>query len=286
MEFGIFDDHDHKLFGSVNQLGINLMPMSLQYNGQLSKSSAEDSPKLTMKRMVVSRIPTKNGECQVYLYKSSRHPDKEHMAFVYGDLDIMQHEVLTRVHSECFTGEVMGSLRCDCQEQLHTAQAAMAKEGGVIVYLRQEGRGIGLFEKLKAYNLQDEGFDTVDANLALGHQADARTYDEAALILEDLEIKSVKLMTNNTEKVAKLAQHGIRVVGRVPMKPKIITQDNLAYLTTKIERMHHLLELPVPTSEEEVPLKKRPSQPKNFESFQKPDVAQPTLHPVPQNYFF
>jgi GTP cyclohydrolase II len=148
---------------------------------------------------------------------------------------------LVRVHSECFTGDVLGSLRCDCGAQLAQAVQLIGQEGaGIIIYLRQEGRGIGLLDKLRAYNLQDQGYDTVDANLLLGHSEDERDYDTAALILKDLGVSSVRLLTNNPLKIASLQACGIRVVARVPLPPRVTT-ENATYLLTKAQRMHHLL---------------------------------------------
>ena len=147
------------------------------------------------------------------------------------------------MHSECFTGDVLGSRRCDCGEQLHSAMHAIAQAGqGVIIYLRQEGRGIGLRDKLRAYNLQDEGFDTVDANLLLGHQADERDYTVAARIMEDLGVQSVQLLTNNPTKIEHLKNLGIRISERIQMNPTIYA-DNASYLQTKVQRMNHLLNL-------------------------------------------
>jgi GTP cyclohydrolase II len=151
--------------------------------------------------------------------------------------------ILVRVHSECFTGEVLGSLRCDCGEQLNLAMQKIADEGsGVLIYLRQEGRGIGLLDKLRAYNLQDQGYDTIDANLMLGHQADERDYEMVAQILEDLQVQSVRLLTNNPLKIERLNQLGIVVERRLPLQPTV-NQDNAYYLYTKAVRMNHQLEL-------------------------------------------
>jgi GTP cyclohydrolase II len=151
-----------------------------------------------------------------------------------------------RVHSECFTGDVLGSRRCDCGEQLEQAMALIAEAGaGVIVYLRQEGRGIGLSDKLLAYNLQDSGLDTVDANLALGHEADERDYTIAAGILQDLGVGSVRLLTNNPLKVEALSRLGIPVAERVPLQVGA-NPDNVLYLQTKARRMNHLLDSPPP----------------------------------------
>jgi len=148
-----------------------------------------------------------------------------------------------RVHSECFTGDVLGSRRCDCGEQLDQSLEMVARVGtGVVLYLRQEGRGIGLLEKLRAYNLQDKGFDTVDANLMLGHEADARDYSLAALMLQDLGVYSVRLITNNPAKIDALNQAGIAVTERVSLEVPA-NSDNIDYLSTKAQRMNHLLRI-------------------------------------------
>jgi GTP cyclohydrolase II len=153
--------------------------------------------------------------------------------------------LLARVHSECFTGDVLGSRRCDCGDQLAKAMQLIAADGlGVIVYLRQEGRGIGLLDKLRAYNLQDAGYDTVEANLLLGHAPDERDYTVAARIFEDLGVKAVRLMTNNPEKIGALEESGIVVTDRVPLQADV-NADNERYLLTKAARMHHLLDVVV-----------------------------------------
>jgi len=192
-----------------------------------------------IQRVVCSRVPTQYGEFQLCLYTNNRD-EKEHLALVKGDVT-GKSGVLVRIHSECFTGDVLGSRRCDCGEQLDTAMQKIAQEGlGVIVYLRQEGRGIGLESKLRAYNLQDQGFDTVDANLALGHPIDTRDYTLAALILQDLGVASVRLLTNNPAKIHSLEEMGVQVVERVPSIPTVYP-DNQAYLRTKAARMNHLI---------------------------------------------
>ena len=197
--------------------------------------------KFTVKRMVTTRIPTEEGEFQMLLYANNQD-QKEHLALVMGEVD-GKTDVLVRLHSECFTGDVLGSRRCDCGQQLHHAMQLIAEAGsGVVVYLRQEGRGIGLLDKLRAYNLQDEGYDTVDANIMLGHQADERDYTVAARILEDLGVKSISLLTNNPSKINHLRQLGIRVNERVELEP-VIYADNFNYLLTKVQRMNHLLNL-------------------------------------------
>ena len=190
-------------------------------------------------RLTHTRIPTKHGDFQLCYYTNT-FDDKEHLAFCMGDLKGAE-AVLVRVHSECFTGDVMGSRRCDCGEQLEQAMAMVAAAGvGVVLYLRQEGRGIGLLDKLRAYDLQDQGFDTVDANLMLGHGADERDYSLAALMLKDLELASVRVLTNNPAKIQALESAGISVLERVALEVPANT-DNAGYLSTKALRMQHLL---------------------------------------------
>ncbi|MHA7878605.1 MAG: GTP cyclohydrolase II [Saccharospirillum sp.] len=190
-------------------------------------------------RMTSTRIPTEYGDFQLCYYANTLD-DKEHLAFCMGDLT-QGGPVLVRVHSECFTGDVMGSRRCDCGEQLDRAMERVAKAGaGVILYMRQEGRGIGLLEKMRAYNLQDQGYDTVDANLMLGHGADERDYTLAALMLEDLGVETIRLMTNNPAKIKALEQAGIQVAERVSLTVAA-NGDNAGYLLTKAHRMDHLL---------------------------------------------
>ena len=196
---------------------------------------------LTITQMTCARVPTLAGEFQLCLYLDDQS-DKEHLALVMGEV-AGRRDVLVRIHSECFTGDALGSLRCDCGDQLRQAMHLIAEEGmGVLVYLRQEGRGIGLLDKLRAYNLQDVGYDTVDANLLLGHQADERDYTMAALILKDLGVHSVRLLTNNPEKIESLQQFGLSVTARLSLQPTVTT-ENVAYLTTKAKRMNHLFNL-------------------------------------------
>lgn len=197
--------------------------------------------KQTVEQMTCTRLPTDSGTFQLCYYRNS-NDNKEHLALMLGDV-AGKENVLVRMHSECFTGDVLGSLRCDCGEQLQQAMEAIAAEGaGVIVYLRQEGRGIGLLAKLQAYNLQDEGYDTVEANLMLGHQADSRDYTVAARILQDLGVQSVRLLTNNPDKIEKLEALGVAVTKRMALRPTV-QAENAGYLRTKVERMRHLLEL-------------------------------------------
>lgn len=190
-------------------------------------------------RLACARIPTRHGDFLLYYYGNSVDT-KEHLAFCLGDTHNAE-AILVRVHSECFTGDVLGSLRCDCGEQLDRALAIIAKAGkGIVLYLRQEGRGIGLLEKLRAYNLQDEGFDTLEANLMLGHGADEREYSIAAKILHDLNIHSVRLLTNNPAKIRALKNAGVKIIERIPLEVSA-NPENINYLSTKAERMEHLL---------------------------------------------
>lgn len=195
--------------------------------------------KLSVTRKASARIPTAYGDFQLCYYTNTLD-NKEHLALCMGDLATVD-AVLVRVHSECFTGDVLGSRRCDCGEQLDQSMAMVAAAGiGVVLYLRQEGRGIGLLEKLRAYNLQDEGFDTVDANLMLGHEADARDYSLAALMLQELGVHSVRLITNNPAKIDALRRAGITVKERVSLEVAA-NSDNAGYLRTKAQRMNHML---------------------------------------------
>lgn len=196
---------------------------------------------LTLQKIVSARVPTEVGEFSLCVYKNNKD-EKEHLALVKGDI-ANKESVLVRIHSECFTGDVFGSRRCDCGEQLRRAMEMIALEDtGVIVYLRQEGRGIGLLEKLKAYNLQDEGLDTVDANLALGHPVDDRDYSMAVAILQDLGVKSIRLMTNNPAKIKDLEEKGIQIEERIPLLPTVYP-DNYFYILSKAQRMNHLINL-------------------------------------------
>lgn len=200
---------------------------------------------LKIENRVCARIPTQDGEYQLCLYTTNQD-DKEHLALIMGDVRD-RPGILVRVHSECFTGDVLGSRRCDCGEQLHRSIQAIAEAGsGILIYLRQEGRGIGLLDKLRAYNLQDLGYDTVEANLVLGHQADERDYTIGTAILRDLGVESVSLLTNNPAKIKHLRKLGIPVVKRIPLEPTV-TEENAGYLIAKVERMNHLLKLdPIP----------------------------------------
>jgi GTP cyclohydrolase II len=190
-------------------------------------------------RFAESEIPTDHGVFRLIVYRCAATGD-EHLAIVRGDLQGVR-SVLCRIHSECWTGETLGSHRCDCRAQLDRALEELAREGtGVVVYLRQEGRGIGLGNKVRAYALQDAGHDTVDANKILGLPVDARRYDAAAVILRDLGVESVRLLTNNPEKVRGLVAAGIPVEGRVPIRIEP-NATNAGYLRTKREKLGHLL---------------------------------------------
>ncbi len=178
-----------------------------------------------------------HGKFRIVAYRDIR-TGKEHAALVKDPLD---GPTLVRIHSECLTGDAFGSARCDCGPQLDAALEAVQESGGVVVYLRQEGRDIGLIDKVAAYELQDQGLDTVEANLQLGHPADARTYEAAKDILADLGVAQVRLMTNNPRKVEALEALGIAVAERVPLQtPK--HKDNAAYLAAKKAKLGHLLD--------------------------------------------
>jgi len=191
-----------------------------------------------VERVAETRLPTRHGEFTAYGYRSTID-DSEHIALVYGDIGGAE-PVLTRVHSECLTGDVFGSQRCDCGPQLDEALERVVDSGrGVVVYLRgHEGRGIGLVAKLEAYALQDAGRDTVDANLDLGLPADARHYGAASQVLRDLGVTRVQLLTNNPDKSAALSDFGITVDAQVPLTPRP-NPHNLRYLRTKRDRMGH-----------------------------------------------
>ncbi len=195
-----------------------------------------------VERVAEARVPLRYGEFTAVGYASS-YDAREHVAFVFGEVGDGE-DVLVRVHSECLTGDVFGSLRCDCGPQLDAALAAVAREGrGVVLYIRgHEGRGIGLLHKLQAYQLQDSGSDTLEANLQLGLPADARDYGTGAQILVDLGVRTMRLLSNNPAKRAGLEGYGLSVLGRVPL-PTHANPENLRYLQTKRDRMGHDLEL-------------------------------------------
>jgi 3,4-dihydroxy 2-butanone 4-phosphate synthase / GTP cyclohydrolase II len=192
-----------------------------------------------VQRVVQTHLPTKFGDFQIYLYKSETD-SKEHVALVKGEIR-QDTPVLVRVHSECLTGDIFGSLRCDCNEQLISALKMVEKAGaGVVLYMRQEGRGIGLFNKLKAYKLQDEGLDTVEANEKLGFRPDLRDYGIGAQILRDIGVGKMKLLTNNPKKVVGLHGYGLDIVERVPLEMDA-NDVNERYLKTKRDKLGHLI---------------------------------------------
>jgi 3,4-dihydroxy 2-butanone 4-phosphate synthase/GTP cyclohydrolase II len=195
-----------------------------------------------VRRIVTATIPTKYGGLFTAIAYENDVDPYHHIALVKGEIR-PEDKVLVRVHSQCLTGDVFGSKRCDCEEQLHTAMAMVEKEGkGVIVYMRQEGRGIGLVNKLRAYCLQDMGKDTVEANEELGFKADMRDYGIGAQILVDLGLHKIRLLTNNPRKIIGLEGYGIEVVERVPIETKP-HQENIEYLKAKAKKMGHLLSI-------------------------------------------
>ncbi len=197
--------------------------------------------KVCVKVVGVADLPTRFGNFHIVAFWNNRDA-KEHVAVVHGEV-LDRDDVATRLHSECLTGDALGSLRCDCRDQLEVALRALgAMERGCLVYLRQEGRGIGLINKVRAYALQDTGLDTVEANLALGFRDDERDYAIAAHMLKSLAIRSVRLMTNNPAKIRQLTQYGLRVSGRIP---HVIPSNpyNRFYLETKASRSGHFIDL-------------------------------------------
>ena len=186
-----------------------------------------------------SKLPTAFGDFEIIAFQD-QNTGEEHIALVKGMSTISDQPVLVRIHSECLTGDAFASLKCDCGPQLHSTMKMINDAGqGVILYLRQEGRGIGLTNKIRAYALQDQGHDTLDANLLLNLPADARKYDMCAIMLDYLKIKNVKLITNNPFKIKSLTDLGINIVERIPLKVGL-NSFNKAYLETKQKRMSHL----------------------------------------------
>jgi len=196
---------------------------------------------LNVRVAAMAELPTRFGQFHIVAFENNRD-GKEHIAITRGDV-IGAADVPVRLHSECLTGDVMGSLRCDCRDQLEAALKKISElQRGVVLYLRQEGRGIGLVNKIRAYSLQDQGLDTVEANLALGFRDDERDYAVAAHMLMALKIESVQLMTNNPKKIDQLTRYGVKVNDRIPhiMEPN---QHNRFYLETKAAKSGHMIEL-------------------------------------------
>jgi GTP cyclohydrolase II len=210
------------------------MRLAKMNNSNINVREAMDIP-------AEARLPTVSGDFQIRVF----HEDStglDHVALILGDM-AGPDPVLVRIHSECLTGDAFGSLRCDCGPQLNAAMMLIQEKGwGCIVYLRQEGRGIGLREKIKAYHLQDDGADTLDANLMLGHPVDGRDYNIASEILKAINITEVSLLTNNPDKVSQMQNLGINVVDKIPIVVGVGV-DNVEYLTTKAERMGHSIDV-------------------------------------------
>ena len=221
----------------------DLLAFSKKYNLKIASVEALVEYRKRHDRLVSiaaeTKLPTKFGEFRIIVFKNEVD-HKEHLMIVKGDVR-GKSDVLMRIHSECLTGDVFGSHRCDCGEQLENALRSIEEQGeGIVIYMRQEGRGIGLTNKIKAYTLQDQGYDTVEANVKLGFPPDMREYSLAAQMLRELDVKSVKLLTNNPEKKEDLERWGITVSKRVPIVIKA-NSINAKYLNTKKEKMRHML---------------------------------------------
>ena len=234
----IMSDDGHMLKGQAvkdlaEKLGLKMTSVEAIKEYKLEKLRKEEK---LIEQTDVINLPTDYGTFKALSFLDKENGE-EHIALIKGDIN--KEDVLCRIHSECLTGDVFGSHRCDCGSQLHKSLEMIEKEGsGVLVYLRQEGRGIGLFNKIKAYKLQEEGYDTVDANIKLGFPADMRNYRVAADILEELGVKSVRLLTNNPDKIEQIEKYNIKVNNRVPIEIHSNDIDKI-YLKTKADRMRH-----------------------------------------------
>ncbi|HLD39758.1 MAG TPA: GTP cyclohydrolase II [Candidatus Nanoarchaeia archaeon] len=198
---------------------------------------------MSLQKTLPAELPTSYGQFKIIAYKDARG---EHVVLLKGDLTSLPENPLVRIHSQCITGDAFSSRRCDCGQQLELSLNKISKEGGLLIYLQQEGRGIGLFNKMAAYHYQDQGLDTVEANTKLGFKDDDRDYAIAAEILKDLGIKSVRLLTNNPRKIKGLQQAGIIVSKSLPIIIKS-NPANAAYLFTKQKRLGHLLQIKLST---------------------------------------
>lgn len=221
-----------ELFAIAEEYGLKIIAVNQLIEHRVKKEKL-------VKKEIVTHLPTRYGEFDIHLY-TNLIDNKEHLALVKGTIDDGE-PVLVRVHSECLTGDTFGSLRCDCKDQLNAAMMMVEREGrGVVLYMRQEGRGIGLGNKLRAYNLQDAGFDTVQANIELGFRDDLRDYGVGAQILADLGIRKMRLLTNNPKKIVGLKSYGLEIVERVPIE-SMPNEVNENYLRTKRDKMGHLI---------------------------------------------
>ncbi len=212
--------------------------MCLAESAAIFAALFSDTSMSELNQLVSSRLPTIYGEYVIHAYDSGR-PEMPHLAL--SNVEINADDIVNvRIHSECLTGDIFGSVRCDCGEQLAASMKFLEEHGGVLVYLRQEGRGIGLVNKLKAYNFQDEGMDTIRANHALGFHTDERNYSDAIAILSQLGVTKVNLLTNNPDKIDAFASTGIEVISRLPLmvEPR---PENSHYLQTKKDALGHLL---------------------------------------------
>ena len=220
-------------FAKVHNLKIITIEELIKYRKEKENKEAK------VERVVEIKMPTRYGDFKMYGFINKLNGE-HHVALVKGDIT-SNNSVLIRVHSECLTGDALGSKRCDCGEQYDAAMKRIAEEGtGILLYMRQEGRGIGLINKLRAYALQDKGYDTIEANEILGFPSDMRSYDVAAAILKDLGAFKVNLMTNNPRKIDGLESHGIEIVNRVPIAMNH-NEKNEFYLRTKKEKMGHMI---------------------------------------------